>query len=388
MASQDFIELMNKLHNEKYKMLSKRVEYDGMSETPSLRVIVVLEKDGNQISIQSSEPDFLKHVVELRGVSDTTGDPKFAVIKDLKRYNDDVEHLIDLDHSKAKKAAEEIISGRFRFEYNPGKMIYEFLKSERNVRNKKYLPLKTDYHHILVGCLLESKEYLKSQERLIKRYPGAKKFIDAIGEILISLRATNNRIKDYQFYKGFVDFDIDEWSKRIVTQLKIIDDTIKEFIRRGSVPGDIAIPRMMNIYGRCLELSTPVINLIRVGLDIKNGEKAPKKRYWLSRNIRILKSDPVYGGLFDCLDENIRHSDAHASIDIANGNVHILETRGHKSKIIKTYTFEQIMTMIDVMEEELFPSIVSILVIHEMAALDLVLVSKEYKFLLLALGNC
>jgi len=388
MASQDFIKLMTKLHDEKYKMLSKRIEYDGMSENPLLKVTVVLEKDGNQISIQSFEPDFLKYVVELRGVANTTGDPKFTKVKDLNRYNADVKHLIDEDRSKVKKAADEIISGQFKFIYNPGKMIYEFLKSERNLKNAYFLPLKTDYHHILAFSLLESKEALKGQEKLIKRYPGAKKYIDAIGKILIVLRPTKNGIKDYKFYKGFVDFDIDAWSKRIVTQLNIMDDTVKEFIRRGTIPGDIAIPRMMNIYSRCLELSVPVINLIRVGLDIKNGEKSPEKQYSLSRNIRILKSDLIYGALFDCLDEKIRHSDAHASIEIANGNVHILETRGHKPKTIKTYTFERIMTMISVMEEELFPSIVSTLLIHEMAALDLVLVSKEYKFLLLALGNC
>ena len=144
----------------------------------------------------------------------------------------------------------------------------------------------------------------------------------------------------------------------------------------------------MNIYSRCLELSAPVINLIRVGLEIKNGEISPERQYSISRNIRVLKLDSAYGTLFDCLDEMIRHSDAHASINIDNGTVHIMETRGHKTKILRTYTFEKIMEMVQGMEEELFPSLVSTLLIHEMAALDLVLVSTEYKHLLLALGNC
>ena len=55
MPSQDFIELMRKLHAEKYGMLSKTTEYDGLTASPSLKVTVVLGKDGNQISIQSSE---------------------------------------------------------------------------------------------------------------------------------------------------------------------------------------------------------------------------------------------------------------------------------------------------------------------------------------------
>ncbi len=45
---------MTKLHDEKYKMLSKKMEYDGMGKSTSLKVTVVLEKAGNQISIKSS----------------------------------------------------------------------------------------------------------------------------------------------------------------------------------------------------------------------------------------------------------------------------------------------------------------------------------------------
>ncbi len=51
MASKELNELRHKLFNENYKMLSKKTEYDGMSENPSLKVSVVLEKDGSQINI-------------------------------------------------------------------------------------------------------------------------------------------------------------------------------------------------------------------------------------------------------------------------------------------------------------------------------------------------
>jgi hypothetical protein len=44
--------------------------------------------------------------------------------------------------------------------------------------------------------------------------------------------------------------------------------------------------------------------------------------------------------------------------------------------------------MVLVMQQELFPALIFTLLLHEMAILDLVLVSKEYKLLLAAIGNC
>ena len=391
MPSQDFIELMNKLHNEKYQMLSKKVEYDGMSENPSLKVTVILEKDGNQVSMQSSEPDFFKHVVELRGVADTTGEHKFIRIKDLKQYNTDAVHLIDEDRSKIKKAVEEIKSGKFTCKYRPAKLIDEFLENKKNVRDVKFLPLRRDYYYILAAALIESNKMLKMQEMLIKKYPEAQKIFDAIeGIFLKSFRPTNNALKNYRFYKKYINFDIDELGERMSTQLTVADDTSKDFIRRGKVDSHIAIPRSMNIYGRFLEILAPIINLIRIGLELKRGNPSPEMRYEIGENIKILKSDSDYGSLFGCLDEQIRHSDAHASIRIEKTarKVFLIDARSGKGKVMRVYTFDELVNMINVMENEFFPVIYPILVLFDIAMFELLLVSREYKHLLLAIDNC
>ena len=145
MASQDFIELMTKLHVEKYSMFSKTIAYDGLGTRPLLKVTVVLKKRGEQITIQSSEIDFFEYVVQLRGVADTTGEHKFIRLKNLDQYWTDTEHLIDKDCSKIKKAVEGIKSRRFTLEYSPTKLIEEFLENKNNVKDKKFLPLKRDF---------------------------------------------------------------------------------------------------------------------------------------------------------------------------------------------------------------------------------------------------
>ncbi len=391
MASQDFIDLMTKLHEEKYKMLSKNMEAHGMGESPSLTATVVLEKEGKQISIQSSEADFLKYVVELRGVADMTGEHKFTRLIDLNQYNIDAEHIIDKDRSKIKKATDDIISGKFKREYSPIKLIDELLGNTKNVKNMKFLPLKNDYHHILAATLLESKAMLKAREALIKKYPETQKVVDAVeGIFLKSFRPTGNALKDYKFYRNFASFDIDELGERMSTQLTVADDTSKDFIRRGKVDSHIAIPRMMNIYGRFLEILVPIINLIRIGLELKRGNPSPEMRYEIGENIKILKSDSDYGSLFGCLDEQIRHSDAHASIRIekADRKVFLIDARSGKEKVMQVYTFDELVNMINAMENEFFPVIYPTLVLFDITMLDLLLVSREYKHLLLAIGNC
>jgi hypothetical protein len=390
MASQDFIELMKKLHDEKYKIYSKKIEYDGMGEHPSLKVTVVLEKDGNQISIQSSEPDFLKYVVELRGVADTTGEHKFTRVKDLDQYNADVEHLIDIDKSKLSNAVDDLKSGKFKFTYDPPGLVNEFLKSERNVKNKKFLPLKRDYHHILASVLLASRAMQKAYKRLENKYSQAKKVFKGIDSIMRGFWLTGNPTKDYNLYRNYLTFDISELGQRMSTQLPLVGDTAKDFKRRGGVDANIGIPRLMNIYGRFLELLKPMLNIIRIGLELRRGNLAPDKNYPLTKNIEVLKSDWEYGQLFDCLDEQIRHSDAHVAvrIDKADRKIYLMDTRSAKERIVKVYTFDEFTNMLNVMNNQFFPVIYSTIALFDAAMLDLVLVSKEYKFLLLALDNC
>ncbi|GAI82935.1 unnamed protein product, partial [marine sediment metagenome] len=344
---------------------------------------------GEQITLQSSEIDFIWYLVELRGVVDTGGDYRFRRLKDPNRYLTDVEHLIDKDHSKLKEATKKIISGEFTFTYDAHKLIDEFLRTERNVKNEEFLPLKRDYHYILANAFLISEEMLKAQERLTRKYPESKRVIKAVDTIMKSFWPTGNAIKDYKFYRSYLKFDIDELAKRMSTELPVADDTTKEFILRGKIDADIAIPKIMDIYGRLIELSAPVINFIRIGLELKRGNSSPYGEYKLGQNIEILKSDLDYGPLFGCLDEQIRHADAHASrrIDKAARKVHLVDARGSRERIVGTYTFDEFTDIINLMQNQFFPAIFPTLILFDVATLDILLVSREYKHLLLAVGN-
>jgi len=389
MASQDYIQLMTKLHEERYDVLSIEINAERVGDSFSTIATIVLIKEREQITLRSGEMDFILYLAELRGVVDTNGEYSFRSVKDANQYMTDAEHLIDEDHGKLNQAAKEIISGSFVFTYNASQMIDEFLRSQSNVKNKKFLPLKRDYHYILAKAFLISKETMEVHKRLIRKYPEAENVMRAIDTIMKSFWRTGNAIKDYKFYRKYLTFDIDRLARRMSTELPVADDTVKEFIRRGTVDADIAFPRMMDIYRQFVELSGPVLNLIRIGLELKRGNSSPTRTYRLGQNIEILKSDVDYGPLFSCLDEQIRHADAHASrrIDKVARKVYLLDARGSEEQIVGTYTFDEFIHVINSLQNEFFPAIFPTLILFDVATLDILLVSPEYKHLLLAVNN-
>jgi len=388
MSSQDFIQLMDKIHKERYDVYSINIIAERQNGGFSTKATVTLEKAGKQISIESQSWDFIQYAIELRRSADIYGKVKFTRIKDLNKYYKDVNHLIDLDQKKVNNAWNDIRSRGFVFNYQPTKLVEEFLSNNKNVKKSTYLPLKKDYHHILALSLTEASKFLNLQKKLIQNKPNIQDLLKAGEEITKSFRPTGNALTDFQFYKSFVSFDTEDLNERITQQTTVIDDTVQELIRRKTVPSNIAIPKIIDIYSRCLELSAPVLNIIRIGLEIKNGIPSPIKNDYLTRNVSSLIGDQNYGQYFSCLDATIRHTDAHISYKISGTEVHLLDIRTKKPKLIKTYTFDQIYKMTDALLHELLPVIFYTFSIHEIAAFLLVLTSFEYKVLLLSIDNC
>ena len=192
----------------------------------------------------------------------------------------------------------------------------------------------------------------------------------------------------FKLYRSYVNFHIAAWTTNLSTQLKTIDDTIQEGIKEQSVPWHSAVPTLASIYHRCIELSKEPINLLRVGLELTRGIPHPKKRLDLGANIAILKRDSVYGHMFNCLDPQIRHGYAHCSITFDNNQVQVLNLEGRKARVLRTYQPNDFVRMIDVLLHDLFPSLTVIVILHDLAMLDMLLWSKEYRLSLAAIGNC
>lgn len=388
MASKDLNELRNKLFNEKYEVLNISEDINMVNE-PSNTATVVLKKGENKVTLKSSETDFFIYVTQLHVVVNGTGRETFAKVKDTGKYYSDMDYLIDIDHNKVKKARDEIISGQFKFGYDFSKLLDGFLKNPKGVGCQQYLSLKKDYHHILASSLLLSEQMLKIYHNLEKKYAEAKDIKLSIDTIMRSFLSTGSAIKDYIFYKNYLNFDINERANRASIQLHVINDTMKEFKKRQVIDAKIAIPRMMNLYTRLLEILEPLLNLTRIGLELRRGNPSPEKEYSLQKNIEILQADQEYGKMFNCLDPQIRHSDVHVSIRSIDkvSRLVYLDVLRKRDSLACVYTFDELTTKINVMLNKFYPAVFPTIILFDISILDVLLVSREYKLRLLALGN-
>jgi|GEM_PF-3443163 len=386
MTSSDLQKLTYMIFQEGWEVCSVHVE---VKSSGQMTASVVLQKDTAETTLESAEGDFTFYVLNFQNVVDTKGNGRLVRLKQSERYQAELMDLIDEDHSKIRKAINEITSGKYRINYSITKLILELLSDENLKDYKKYLPLKTDYHRNLAYMLILSQELNKLMNEYRVKLPGAEKLIKPLDTILMPFRIRENPLKDYIFYRSYLSLDISAWSTSLSNQLNVREDTLQELINRGSTPIDKAIPKIISIYHNCLNILEPYINLLRVGLELENGITAPGKKLPLANNIDILKSNQKYGHLFACLDEQIRHSHAHSSyeIDLKSHILRLMDFRSCPAKVTREYKFEDFVIIVQTMNYDFFPALVYVFYIHDMAMIDLILVSSEFKKLLATIGN-
>lgn len=394
MVSNDLKEILQKIHTERYRVArtETNAERKDTGANFSIETSIILEKEGEQITIKTSEPDCIIYVTRLRSIAQTDGEVFLAPIRNADLYDQNIESLIDKGGAKLQNALNDLSSGKFVFQYSPHKLIDELLESPPNIRalrNPKFSPLFKDYFYILALVLKQSRELVGIQNRIEKKSPEIKEFLTAMEWIYMGFSlATKNPIKNYRYFKNCVSFDSDSLFDQLSHQMEITDEVIQSLITKGRVNWRRDIPKMMDIYTRCIEPLRPLINLLRVGLELREGVHSPQKEYKLIQNIAILKSHVKYGSLFSCLDEQIRHGDAHTSTFIKGEQVEIRSGLTRKSKIIRTFKCNELANIILEMRQQFFPALMIATVLNDFALLDQVLVSIEYKILLATIGNC
>lgn len=383
---------MQKIYKDKYTVSrtefhAERRENENSFDT---KATITLQKDEERLVIQTSEPDCILYIVQLRQIVETDGEILLAPINNEDQYNKDIEFLIDQDGKKLGSALEALVSKKFVFSYAPIRLIDELLESRAKTRmldRAKYSTLLEDYFHILALILSQSQSLLKMHRNVEDKF-SIQELLQAMEWMYagFSLR-TKNPIKNYRYFKTCLSFDSDMLFEQLSTQGQIAEDVIKSLIDGQKLNYKRDIPKLMDVYTRCLEPLRPLINLLRISLELRNGVQSPEKQSTLGQNIAVLKKDIKYGSLFKCLDEQIRHGDAHSSTFIKGDLVEIRNGLTRKSKVIRTFKGFELANIILEMRQEFFPALMTATVLNDYALLDQLLISLEYKLLLATIGN-
>lgn len=283
------------------------------------------------------------------------------------------------EKAKLHTAVTALTQGTFKFKYDYRPLIDEFV-SAIDKDKAKFILLRNDYYFIVGQTFIASKTIMSAAKQLDIKYPESSKTAQVIDKIMKTF-ISGNPMTDYRFYRIYCPLSFDSLAKRMCTEIEEIDDTAKELIRRSQIDVRIAIPKEMNVYGRILELSKPALNLLRAGQEVYRGNKSPRKNLKLNENIRILKADPDFGAVFNCLDDQIRHANAHASriIDLKNNTLYLVDSRIKGEPIVGSYSFEEFANVMNEIKNALFPIMFPRLILWDLALINLLLVSSEFK---------
>jgi len=383
MPSKDFLKLMELIYDKKYKILGIRCSFnrkDGMEAE------IELEKNADNIKIKSSEPDFVMYVTSINKIIDETGDFKMAKIKDTNKYYDDIDFLVDEKKEKIKNAIKRVSEGKFDFEgLNIEETLDRFLLRKRMPKDKEILKLKKWYYEIFAYYLLFSNQVNKYKDVTIDK--GDRKTYYQIVDKLLSkgFLRIGNPIKDYLFFRKYSEIDISE----LLEKTKEESDFIRFIIQRMSikpVKSKHSIKVVLEIYRRISELLKPLINLLRICVEVKNGNNQPKLFLNYVRNVQIISEDNNSAKLVEFIDPHIRNNESHLKTIIDNKNKKV-KLKDKKGIIVKEYTFDEIIKITHFIERILLPSILFSFLIFNCAIRLLIFKDGKYKMALLSLGN-
>lgn len=381
MSSTDFGKLMDLIFQQKkaIETISLEVKNNG-KETVHIQF-------NDKTDFRSSETDVADYVTTLRQGVDEEGNVKFKPFKDLNKYFEETREFVDKDNSKLHKAVADLKQGKYKFSFDPDKLIEEFLVS-KNRKSKKFLPLKTEYFHIAAHQFIQSGVILghfNMKKKIDAKFDSNYKKIDDI--FRKAFRNDPNFIKNYLKQKNTNNFDFEDFVKQInsVTSYTI---ALKDIFPTQGVEGEKGIGFVLDIYRRYAEGCVKPLNLLRIGKELNDGISSPKLHLSASKNKRLLLPD--LGSLLDCYDPRIRNSESHISteIDKQKSKVIITDARAGKRKILAEYTFQEIIEMTNVIRTDLFSAlIITIYMVWRTMLLVIVFPSIEYKHMLLEIDN-
>ncbi len=349
----------------------------------------ILQKDSKQITFDSNEEDVSLFAFSLQKTFDRNGNNVFVNIRDPEAYYQDVQYLLDESKIHRNQALEELLSGKYKFKYNPKKLIDEFILSP-NRRSKRYLTLKNDYFRILSNYAIISKRLLEIQKKTEEEFPDMAERLNLIDEVLMKcFRRGENVIKCYLKYKKYMNLDIDDLTTQAELQSEYIKDLFSMVDKRQNISDEMEIQYTLDAYRRLTELSSNFVNILRICIEFIEGVEEPKLNDKFINNCKLIKMNSKYSRIVEFIDPSIRHSESHINTKVIQGQkmVQITENMKGERKIIAEYQFDEIKDMKKHLERLVLPSLITSFSANEIALFDMILMSPEYLTLLVHIGN-
>lgn len=172
-------------------------------------------------------------------------------------------------------------------------------------------------------------------------------------------------------------------------QKAIIKKTYEILRQAGGIPLKDAVYYPLDVYRRYLEAISHFIEVLRIMIELLNGQVNPKSHKPYVDNCEIIRKIPLYAPLVSSIDPILRHSESHlnTSFDEKSQTIIIKSKRKKGNPVIVTYTLTELQNKLIDLDKNLMPALVVTFTLQEYAMVLRVLESPEYLQTIFGIGN-
>lgn len=393
--SEDYKKLMKLIHDDKYTLTGAHVNLDQVKGKPGYftqNSRFDLEKGEDKIEFKSEEDDLGMLVWHLKTFPNLDYQNEFRQVEDLEQYFNDIQFLIDQDGRKLQEASAQISRGDFKFTYDVEALLDAFLNEDKNKgrSNKKYKKLRDDYYFIHFYHL----DILQQSKRLLDRYNNEDTNFKHYNNFFFKrIMECVQDEKPVQMYKKLIELLNFDPVDKLTIYSAIKQDNNEMFAMMQSYYGsstkaDKVITRLLDMYRRFAEYCGDFVEFFTL-IEHKIEGKKFDSSLGFNDHYGYLCAKKEYVPILKSLDPQIRHSESHLNTKTGEniGKIIITEKKGRKREVIKEYSYRELESMLKDLDSSLSLAFAVSVMSAYAIILHQVIVSFEYKILLLGIGN-
>jgi hypothetical protein len=387
--SDDYLKIIHLTTKENYRVQNISLQFNRESE-PGHVSTLILEGELDSRLIISYEEDVIFLASSYERFIDQDGNWKFERVKDKDKYYSDLEKLIFNFDKDRRQAFQQIISKEKSTVSDPIHLIKNFLLNSNKKNPKKFGVLLDDYHLISASLILEAYSIIQKNEELDKERPEYKKYCEILNRLFASLYALDPYpILTFLKYHRYLDFDFENVIMKCQQSKNYHKNTYNILSKAGGIPVNDAIQYPLDVYRRYLEALSHFINVIRICLDLIEGEKNLKPHLPYIVNCERINRNSIFAPLVRSIDPILRNSESHlnSSYDEKSRKVILKSKRKKGGEHITSYTSLELQDRIIDLDMNLIPALIITFTLQEYSMILRVLESPEYLQTILGIGN-
>jgi hypothetical protein len=392
MASEDFLLLTDMIYNKRWsiKEITHRFGKDiGAKST------VVLTKDGQIQTIESSAEDFLAFALQHQQIVNAKGESKLAKIRDSDKYYDDIEKLGDIDGAKVNAAAKSLLAGEFKFSFNPYEGIRKILQDRITSNDPDIRGVKTHFFETFAGVLIESRQMLKLEKSPKKVNPTYARYASTYEKTLrhgfLGEADKTNIINAYKKYAEAIQIDHQDLLRRVSEQERYAEFLRQLLASAGKADLQNGARAILDAYWRLCEVCQSMLYVAYVAVAFRENRILSRDRPSFEDLVACLENNPETRDLVEAVEPALRNSEAHcASSIIVESNHPVViayDCRTNPAREIKRYSLSEVTNKVNLLSKSLLGALSITLELFEYAFLLLVLDSREFKMRLVTLDQ-